>query len=582
LPFLWHNEAPGVTFSKDGTSEKPPEICFSGEVSDHPAISMSEQESNKAFLPVSSDYQSETATTETSAPQGWDPRLEPPSDVVRHGDYVILVFGDGRQFFAQCIRSWKGRSAPVKINKKTYPTYNLEGLPYGTVLELGNNHLRPLPEGEDLIPEFSLCSSKTETGTPDDSTFPSIEQSNDNRDIVDTNESQNLAMEDVQKLVRDGAEGAEIVKSLVENSKTFEKKTEFSKAKYIVRKQKKYQQRCRIVRCTGFSVCEAMFRKDARKIMGMRQDTLGQILSYSNVSAGCQVLVYEQCMGMITGAIAQRMGGYGKILSVYSGTQPTFLEFLERYNLSFAELHSVRFVHSGDVFGEDVVTPSDPETEDPEKAEREKLIWPCPLQPHTRTYLKSIERKSDKEEFLAKRCARFARKLTRHTAKETKDMLLARKCDSIVLATKYDPTSTLLDLLPYLAPSAPFVVYAEYMEPLIECFREIQKQGLAINLRLMDTWMREYQVLPGRTHPAMNMSQCGGFLLTGCKLCPVHGHDNIEDSVLLEEIKTTMGGRRRKLRYSKSLGKKATQGDPKRVRGGDDGDSGPSSKRTRA
>jgi tRNA (adenine58-N1)-methyltransferase non-catalytic subunit len=523
--------------------------------------------------------------TNISGPQqDWDPLMVPPSDVVRHGDYVILVFGDERQFFAQCIKNWKGRSAPVKINKKTYPTYNLEGLPYGTVLELGNHTLKPLPEGEDLIPEFSPLSSKVETGTIEDSTFPSIEQSNDNRDIVDTNESQNLAMEDVQKLVRDGAEGAEIVKSLVENSKTFEKKTEFSKAKYIVRKQKKYQQRCRIVRCTGFSVCEAMFRKDARKIMGMRQDTLGQILSYSNVSAGCQVLVYEQCMGMITGAIAQRMGGYGKIMSVYSGTQPTFLEFLERFNLSFAELNSVRFVHSGDVFGEENVgTASEADSQDPEKEEREKLIWPCPLQPHTRAYMETMKSDSDKDEFLVKRSARFARKLTRHTDRETKDMLLARKCDSIILATRYDPTATLLDLLPYLAPSAPFVVYAEYMEPLIECFREIQKQGLAINLRLMDTWMREYQVLPGRTHPAMNMSQCGGFLLTGCKLCPVHGHDSVDDSALLEEIKTSMGGRRRKLRYSKSIGKKATLGDSKRDRGGEtNGDTGPTSKRSRS
>lgn len=518
-------------------------------------------------------------TKNTESPQDWDPLMQPTSNVVRHGDYVILVFGDERQFFAQCIKTWKGRSAPVKINKKTYPTSNLEGLPYGTVLELGNHTLKPLPEGEDLIPEFSPLASKIDAATTDDSTFPSIEQSNDNRDIVDSNESQNLAMEDVQKLVREGAEGAEIVKSLVENSKTFEKKTEFSKAKYIVRKQKKYQQRCRIVRCTGFSVCEAMFRKDARKIMGMRQDTLGQILSYSNVSAGCQVLVYEQCMGMITGAIAQRMGGYGKIMSIYSGTQPTFLEFLERFNLSFAELNSVRFVHSGDVFGDE----DDTNTQDPEKEEREKLIWPCALQPHTRAYVETLDSNSDKDEFLVKRSARFARKLTRHTDRETKDMLMGRKCDSIVLATRYDPTATLLELLPYLAPSAPFVVYAEYMEPLIECFREIQKQGLAINLRLMDTWMREYQVLPGRTHPAMNMSQCGGFLLTGCKLCPVHGHDSVDDSILLEEIKTSMGGRRRKLRYSKSIGKKATLGDPKRDRGSDTNvDVGPTTKRARS
>lgn len=30
-----------------------------------------------------------------------DPLLQPQSQVVREGDYVILVFGDGRQIFAQ-------------------------------------------------------------------------------------------------------------------------------------------------------------------------------------------------------------------------------------------------------------------------------------------------------------------------------------------------------------------------------------------------------------------------------------------------------------------------------------------------
>ena len=32
---------------------------------------------------------------------------------------------------------------------------------------------------------------------------------------------------------------------------------------------------------------------------------------------------------------------------------------------------------------------------------------------------------------------------------------------------------------------------------------------------LSDTWMREFQTLPGRFHPEMFMSTTGGFLLTG-------------------------------------------------------------------
>ena len=74
---------------------------------------------------------------------------------------------------------------------------------------------------------------------------------------------------------------------------------------------------------------------------------------------------------------------------------------------------------------------------------------------------------------------------------------------------------------------------------------ELQKQKLAINLRLSDTWMREYQVLQGRTHPSMSMTQSGGFILTGTKLCPDTGHNEL-DAKLLQELRLQVGGRRGK------------------------------------
>jgi tRNA (adenine-N(1)-)-methyltransferase non-catalytic subunit len=287
--------------------------------------------------------------------------------------------------------------------------------------------------------------------------------------------------------------------------------------------------------------------------MNMREDTLGQILSYSNVSAGCQVLVFEQCMGVITGALAQRMGGYGKILSVYTTQQPNFTDVINRFNLTFAENFAIKWVHSGDVLGEDVVTSNKPEAQDTEKTERESLQWPCPLQPHTRAYLENMTSDKEKRNFLAKRCARFARKLTRPTDMETKQFLNTRTCDSIILATRYDPTATLLELLPYLAPSSPFVVYCEYIEPLSDCFRELQKQQLAINMRLSDTWMREYQVLPGRTHPSMHMTQNGGYILHGIKLCPETGRNELDEN-LLQEIKLQVGSRRSRKTKAKNSG----------------------------
>jgi len=499
-----------------------------------------------------------------------DPLLKEHPNIVREGDYIILIFGDDRKVFAQAVKNRKGKSPSVKINKRSYPTSNLIGLSYGTVLELYTGGLKPLTEGEDIVPSYpTSLSTEGVTGglvsgleideaNTDDSTFPSEnpEQKNDNRNLVDNNKSQSLQFEEIEQMRQDGTHGSAIVNKLIENSSTFDQKTEFSKAKYIKKKQQKYQQRCRIVRCTPYSICETVFANRPRLLLNMREDTLGQILSHSNVSAGCQVLVYEQCAGVITGALAWRMGGYGKIFSIYDGQQPSFLEMIRRYNLSFAANFSIKWVHSGDVYSDDSTVAAsshdNPKDSDPEKIERDSLHWPCPLQNHTRGYLDSMETTREKKTFLSKRCARFARKLVRQTPLESEKMLKKRKSDSIIIAVRYDPTETLLALLPYLASSSPFVVYCEYIEPLAECFMELQKQKLAINLRLSDTWMREYQVLQGRTHPSMNMTQSGGFILTGTKLCPRTGQNELDEK-LLQELRSHIGGRRGK-RTRKKVG----------------------------
>lgn len=165
-----------------------------------------------------------------------------------------------------------------------------------------------------------------------------------------------------------------------------------------------------------------------------------------------------------------------------------------------------------------------------------------------------METEKERATFLQKRCGRFARKLTRPTPDENATSLKSgRKCDSLILACSYDPKATLLKLLPYLETSCPFVVFCEYMEPLFECFQELQNQKLAINLRLSDTWLREYQVLPNRTHPNMTMSQNGGFILTGVKVCPVHGVNELDDDVI-KEIRAELGGRRGKKRNNSPNG----------------------------
>ncbi|KAL7432467.1 hypothetical protein ACHAXM_003127 [Skeletonema potamos] len=569
-----------------------------------------------------------------------DHPILPPN--LRANDYFLLHFADNRQIFAQAVPHKRSKSfPPCKINKRTYSTHNLIGLPYGTVLEVGRDELIPLPEGEDLLPDESDITQMIEsqqTMTTNDNTAAADvaaaavqttenntncgEETNsnnddtkmiiDNRNLVDDNTSQTLTQNQVHTLLSTQTPGSTIVAALISNSSTFSSKTAFSQAKYVKRKQLKYQPRCRIVRITPSTLCSAMHLKDARKICNLREDTLGQLLSNANICAGQRVLVVDTAVqGIITASCVRRMGGYGSVLSLYCGQQPGYLDVVNRMNFTVMEKQALKWIAFGEMFGDydekkrqtDKLRDEESgEVVDVEKRDRDLVKWPAPLQPHTRRYLlEDVKNEKKISEFLSKRSARFARKLTRNTMLELRELADScrdveenynidpscsieenteeegsamvidddkndipqdvRQCDSLIIATKYDPTATLLRLLPYLAPSCPFVIYHEFLEPLLDTFRTLQnyyvvenqedgnevpmmrRRNIAINLRLTDTWFREFQVLEGRTHPNMSISQNGGYILLGTKLCPKTGTNEM-DELKVREIRARVGGRR--------------------------------------
>jgi len=51
----------------------------------------------------------------------------------------------------------------------------------------------------------------------------------------------------------------------------------------------------------------------------MRSDSLAQLLSNASVTAHSQVLVVDDALGLVVGAVTERMGGYGRVLHGYVG-----------------------------------------------------------------------------------------------------------------------------------------------------------------------------------------------------------------------------------------------------------------------
>ena len=46
----------------------------------------------------------------------------------------------------------------------------------------------------------------------------------------------------------------------------------------------------------------------------MRADTLAMLLTMANIGAHGRALVLDGCGGLVTGAVAERMGGFGQVL----------------------------------------------------------------------------------------------------------------------------------------------------------------------------------------------------------------------------------------------------------------------------
>jgi hypothetical protein len=148
-------------------------------------------------------------------------------------------------------------------------------------------------------------------------------------------------------------------------------------------------------------------------------------------------------MGVVTAGCMCRMGGYGSVISLFDGAAGSMhLGYCEgvvdRMNLAVLERQSLRWVNLAEVFCdrrtkvrqmESLRDAATGEVTDVERRDRERIAWPAPLQPHTRDYVKTtLVEELKVEEFLAGRSARFAPKLTRHSAQELR-VLVDECCD---------------------------------------------------------------------------------------------------------------------------------------------------------
>ncbi|PKI77429.1 hypothetical protein CRG98_002202 [Punica granatum] len=371
--------------------------------------------------------------------------------VTWEGCSVLLDVNDGdRLVFARL-----NQGSTLKFGNKNYSLRPLIGCPFGSLFQVDNGA------------EGSVLSRVTVRSPEGNGSSEPQDECRDNRGIVDNNTAQSLTGEDIEALRREGATGEKIIEALIANSATFEKKTAFSQEKYRLKKQKKYAPKLLVRRPVTRSICEAYFKKYPNRIGFLRLDALSLLLAMGNVAANSDILVVDMVGGLLTGAVAERLGGSG-----YE-EKPSF--------------HSL-----SETVGKDEI---------PHSSETEMVDTTC--ESSASPVIKACK---------SPKAGEKASREMIHTWRENGFSSL------IVAAPELDICSAVKDLLPLLAYSASFAIYHQYLQPLATCMHYLQTEKMAIGMEISEPWLREYQVLPSRTHPCMQMSAFGGYILSGTRI----------------------------------------------------------------
>nr|XP_018475671.1 PREDICTED: tRNA (adenine(58)-N(1))-methyltransferase non-catalytic subunit trm6-like [Raphanus sativus] len=427
---------------------------------------------------------------------------DPNPRFASEGCSVLLDVNDGdRLVFARL-----SSGAIFKIGNTNYSLKPLIGAPFGSLFQVETGE-----EGSFLSRILPIKKERSSSVNVID------DDGRDNRELIDNNESQNLTVEEIEAMRREGAKGEEIIEALIANSSTFDKKFQLSQEKYKLKKQKKYAPKVLLRRPFARSICEAYFKKYPARIGFIRVDALSLLLTMANVTAYSDVLVVDMVGGLVTGAVAERLGGTGYVCSTYKGDSPSSVDMVRMFN--FTDKIKERIVHSS------INELSPPKTASPEVNNQQGGVCKSEINISESSASDMVEDASvtaearEVDDVVPESKIIKAPQPGAKASKEAVEMWKENGFSSLIMAAQdQDPWILAKDVLPLLSYSAPFAIYHQYLQPLATCMHNLQQGKMAINLQITEPWLREYQVLPSRSHPHMQMSSFGGYVLSGIRI----------------------------------------------------------------
>lgn len=318
----------------------------------------------------------------------------------------------------------------------------------------------------------------------------------DNKLITDDSSSQLLSTDEIIALKESGESGQNIVERLLENSKTFQLKTEYAQEKYLKKKARKYCDYLTIFKPSIRLITDVLYKQQTLpKTIALRFDTLAQILCRVNLDPGGKYLLYENgSQGLLQAALLNQLHANGYLVHIFSSTsEQNALRAVKAMNFSETKMKQMLTVSLNEILNTKIA-------DNVLEEKNEEDVPNC-----------SDEKKRKSDEAYTQ----IKKKHRPITSTDGLNFIRSNKFDGLIVVCREEPTEFVKILLPYLSLSRPFVIYSAYREVLVTIYAEFKMRRDVVFLRLTDNFMRYHQVLPNRTHPDVTMDDGGGFLFSG-------------------------------------------------------------------
>lgn len=462
------------------------------------------------------------------------------------GDYIVIQ----RQKYTK-LHKFASLDSTATLGQDLIELRNIASHPYATTFRMipkqaakGKrlNTLEPCSDIATKAPSKVLANNR-ESGT-------------DNRHIIDNGQSQNLSATEIEELRQNCSSSTDIVSQIVENSRTFTSKTEYSQEKYLRKKEKKYFEFVQIKRPNIRLIAEIMYRQSPDKIYNINTGSLSQIVSYSGVCSTGNYLLYESgTNGLIPATLLNAIGAQtdAHLVHMHPGNASAkqavlalnlpdeqlnrcisvnIYSALRHYYQEYTETHSgpssgtkrkidddagesvqpLKIMRNDSVLALADATANDNETPELKSSEETSTNGGTASD---RSNAEATKSNSEREAEVMASNSKTPPKQQWVMDNERACKLLKREMDGLVIVSKEHPSNILKELLPFVRASRPVVIYNVSKEILAELYVDLKTSSQVTKLHLTSNWLRMYQVLENRTHPDVSMNGTNGYLLCG-------------------------------------------------------------------